>query len=328
MSKKALKAGGIAAGIGAGATVAAGIWNQVLADRAPELEPGIDAEQARYQWDGGAVSYSVGGSGASIVLLHSHNAAASSYEVRRLFHALEADHRVFAPDLPGYGRSERFPREYFADTYIRFLLDFVTDVIGAPVVVVATSVSAAQALVAAAEQPGTFSHLILASPTGLSGDSATAPSALRRLSGLARVPVWGQSAYNALVSRKSIRWHLENLVYKNPWYVTHEMVDYAWAASHQRNALFAPLSFLRGISWADARAAFNTVKHPMLLVWGDADRLNPFERSAGFVSENPRARAEVMPECGGAPYDEKVEEFADLVRAFLAESAAPPVLNG
>lgn len=328
MSSRTLKTIGIAAGIGAGATAAAALWNRALAAQSPQLGQGIDAEQGQYAWDGGHVSYSVGGSGTPIVLLHSHNAAASSYEVRRLFHALETDFRVYALDLPGYGRSERLPRTYFADTYIRFLLDFVRDVVGPPAVIIAASVSAAQALVAASEQPNAISHLVLASPTGLSDDSAKSPAALQRLSTLAHVPVWGVSAYNALVSRKSIRWHLENLVYHNPWFVTHEMVDYAWSTSHQPNAQFAPLSFLRGDLWPDARAAFAAAPQPLLLVWGDSDRLNPYERSEDLVEANPRARAEVMSDCGGAPYDEKVEEFAGLVRAFLAETAAPPALNG
>jgi pimeloyl-ACP methyl ester carboxylesterase len=295
---------------------------------APNLGPGIDADERAYDWDGGEVRYCVGGNGAPIVLLHSHNAAASSYEVRPLFHALATDHRVYAPDLPGFGRSERRGRTYFAHTYVRFLLDFLREVVDAPAAVIAASVSGSHAVIAASEEPDAISHLVLASPTGLSDASANAPVALRRLGGITHLPVWGRTAYNALVSRQSIRWHLENLVYLNPWFVTHEMVEHAWAASHQPNSIFAPASFLTGSSWADAREAFVLAPQPMLLVWGDSDRLNPLERSASFVAINPRAMVQVVTQCGGAPYDERVEEFASLVRAFLADSDTPLVSNG
>lgn len=328
MTKRFRNALGGAASVAAAATACAAAGNAVLARRIAPLPPAIDAEQGRYAWDGGAIAYSVAGSGRPILLLHSHNAAASSYEMKQAFNRLRAGYRVYAPDLPGYGRSERRRREYFAHTYIRFLHDFVSDVIGAPAIVIAASVSASHAVLAAAEDPEAFSHLVLASPTGLSEDSICAPAATRRLSALVRVPVWGESAFNALVSKASIRWHYENLIYHNPWAVTHEMVDYAWLSGHQRNALYAPASFLNGSLWADAREEFASLNVPTLLVWGENDRLNPYARVAGCLPERPGLRLHLVPECGGCAYDEKAEEFATIVRAFLAEHRAPPESEG
>ncbi|HEY3414734.1 MAG TPA: alpha/beta hydrolase [Armatimonadota bacterium] len=317
-----------AAGLAAGATACAAAANAVLSRRAAPLPPAIDAEQGRYDWDGGAVSYSVAGRGKPIVLLHSHNAAASTYEMKQAFQRLKDGYRVFAPDLPGYGRSERRHREYFAHTYIRFLHDFVSDVVGAPAIVVAASLSASHAILAAAEDPGAFSHLVLASPTGISDESADAPEAMRRLSAIARVPVWGQAAFNALASKASIRWFYENRVYDNPWAVTHEMVDYAWLSAHQPRALYAPASFLNGNLWGDPRAALASITAPALLIWGAGDRLNPYAQAASSLPVRESLRVHLMPECGGAAYDEKADEFAAVVRAFLAEHGAPPETEG
>lgn len=324
MLESPLKIVGTAAGLGAVATAMAALGNGHLSRRTPALRQAIEAEQGTYGWDGGRVEYARAGTGPPMLLLHSHNAAASSYEMRQVFQALSEGYQVFAPDLPGYGRSERRAREYFAHTYIRFLHDFVSDVIGEAAIVIAASVSAAHALLACDEDAHAFSHLILASPTGLSAESASAPPAMSRLSRVTRIPVWGQAAYNALVSRRSIRWHYENLVYHNPWAVTHEMVDYAWATAHQPNARFAPGSFLSGALWADARAAYAEVRRPTMVVWGDSDRLNPYSRVADFLPVNPGAVVRVIPNCGGAPYDERVTEFANAVRAFLLETGAPP----
>jgi pimeloyl-ACP methyl ester carboxylesterase len=43
------------------------------------------------------------------MLLHSINAAPSAYEVKPLFEQMRHTHRVFAPDLPGYGFSDPSP---------------------------------------------------------------------------------------------------------------------------------------------------------------------------------------------------------------------------
>lgn len=328
MTRRFLNALGGAVGIAAGATACAATANLLLRRHAGDLHRAIDAEQGRYDWDGGAVSYSVAGSGKPIVLLHSHSATASSYEMKQAFNRLQTGYRIYALDLPGYGRSERRRKEYFAHTYIRFLHDFVSDVVCAPAILVAASVSASHAILAAAEDPDSFSHLVLASPHGLSGDRPEPPEPVGRLSSLAKVPVWGESAFNAMVSKASIRRYYEDSVYNNPWAVTHEMVDYAWLSAHQPNAFYAPASLFAGNLAVDARDAFASLTTPTMAVWGENDRLNPYVQVKGSLPERPALRVHLMPECGAAAYDEKADEFAIVVRAFLAENGAPPESEG
>jgi pimeloyl-ACP methyl ester carboxylesterase len=306
-----------AVGALAAATGAAAAINNALSRKAPQLWPAIPAPQGDYDWDGGRVHYYCAGEGDPVVLLHSHNAAASAYEMKQAFRELSADHLVFTVDLPGYGLSERVDRPYYAQTYVRFLHDFVLDVVQRPAVLIASSVSGAHALLAAAEDPRAFSHIVVASPTGLHAGNVAPPGAVRALSKAAGLPVWGQALYNGIVSKASIRRTLEHQVYYNPWAVTHEMVEYAWATSHQPNAVCAPYGFLNGDVWADARAAYAGIRLPLLAIWGDHDRMNPFEASEPDLCANPDARVVVIPECGAAPYDEKPAEFAAIVRDFL-----------
>lgn len=306
------------------ATAAAAAANALVARNRPELEPGVEGEHAAYDWDGGRVFYTRKGQGHPILLLHSHNAAASSYEVRQAFAELSRGYQVFAPDLPGYGLSERRDREYFAATYSRFILDFIRDVIGAPAIVIASSVTAAQAILAAHEDPEAVSHVVAVAPTGLTARKTTAPASARALAALISVPVWGQTAFNALTMREGIRGFLEERVYDNPWNVTVEMVDHAWHSARQENAIHAPKGFLNGDLWTDARAAYAGLRQPLLVLWGDKDRINPYAVNAPLLSLNTAARVGVITNAGAAPYDEQAQAFSRVVTEFLAEHDAPP----
>jgi pimeloyl-ACP methyl ester carboxylesterase len=58
------------------------------------------------------------------------------------------------------------------------------------------------------------------------------------------------------------------------------------------------------------------IRCPLLLVWGERDRM-VFPRGAGRVLELvPGARLEVIPDCGHCPQIEDPERLLDLVQAF------------
>jgi pimeloyl-ACP methyl ester carboxylesterase len=320
MNSKTTKCvGQIAVTTGAATAVLAAVNARIAGGSGP-LAPAIDGSQESYRWDGERVAYTQAGAGRPMLLLHSHNAAASSHEMRRAFAVFQDDFHVFAPDLPGYGRSERRDRPYTARTYARFLHDFLDDVAGGPAVVIASSVTAAQVLLAAAEDAGRISHLVLISPTGLSEKNTDPPPLAELMGCFLRIPVWGQALFNAIVSRRGLRHFEETQVYENPWNVTHALIDYSWCASHQPNAIFAPASFLSGALWADARDAYRDAARPILAVWGESDKTNPYADSAPLLGANPGACVSVITNAGAVPHDEQPEEFAAVVRQFLAET--------
>jgi len=76
------------------------------------LPSAIPAERLEIEGRSGRLSYYVAGQGAPLLLLHSINAAGSAREVRPAFEHARHSRRVYAPDLPGYGFSDRSPRRY------------------------------------------------------------------------------------------------------------------------------------------------------------------------------------------------------------------------
>jgi pimeloyl-ACP methyl ester carboxylesterase len=72
--------------------------------------------------------------------------------------------------------------------------------------------------------------------------------------------------------------------------------------------------------WVDARHAYASAPCPLLLVWGDRDKINPYADSAPLLSRNTHGRVCVITRAGAVPQDEQPDEFAAVVRQFLSES--------
>ena len=86
-----------------------------------------------------------------LLLLHSINAAPSAMEMKPLFEQFAPERPVFAPDLPGFGLSQRGDLPYSPDFYAQAIADVVKQLEGPPPDVVALSLTcefAARAVVA------------------------------------------------------------------------------------------------------------------------------------------------------------------------------------
>jgi len=71
------------------------------------------------------VRWNDAGKGAPLLLLHSINAAGSAREVRPAFEHAQRSRRVYAPDLPGYGFSDRSSRRYDIPLFCNAIRDML-----------------------------------------------------------------------------------------------------------------------------------------------------------------------------------------------------------
>lgn len=311
--------------LAAGAVAAA---NRLVAMTAGETYSVLGGEEERFAWQYGArqydIRYTVRGRGSPLLLVHGIYAGASSFEYRRVFEPLSEQFRVYTPDLLGFGLSSRPALRYTPAMYLQLLQDFTRQVMGAadhPVTVVASSLSAAFAIRAAAERPDLCAHLVLIEPVGLETRAGAGLNPLRQVArGALRSPVLGQAIYNLIASRASIRYFLRHQVYANPAAVTPALVDYYHTAAHQPGARFAPASFISGLLDTPIGTAYAGLTQPILLVWGARARLAPLDQARAFRQRNSHAEIRVF-DCGALPQDEMPEEFAREVGAWLRRGA-------
>ena len=95
---------------------------------AQPLTPALDAEQFAFSLKGGVALRGYRGEvdeGTPLVLLHSINAAPSAMEMRPLFEYFRDKRPVWAPDLPGFGLSDRPDARYSSGLYARWLAEWL-----------------------------------------------------------------------------------------------------------------------------------------------------------------------------------------------------------
>jgi pimeloyl-ACP methyl ester carboxylesterase len=309
----------VAAAVAAGGAGAVALASWLGARMAGPADSMIEAEEKRFVWRHGEITYKVKGRGAPVVLIHGVYAGASSFEYRRVFDLLARQFRVYAVDLLGFGQSQRPSLVYTPILYETLILDFLTQVVGAadhPAFVVASNLSAAFTIRAAAERPSLFSRLVLIEPTGIESHlGSVAIPAQRALLAILRSPVLGQALYQTITSRAALRASLRR-VYADPQVVTPKLLKSYYAQAHQPGARYPIASFISGALNAPVRDLYGLLKAPILLVWGQHARILPLDQARAFRQANPRAETRVF-ECGDLPQEEKAAEFARDVTAWL-----------
>lgn len=319
-TRGAARAAGAAAISTVGAALALAALNKLVSQTAPVPQQPLGVEPQMYAWSDGEASYSVRGKGPALVLLHGVYAGASSFEFRRVFPLLAKQFRVFAPDLPGCGLSDRPARDYHPHLYVEFIRDFVQQVAGGadqPVHLVASSLSSAFAIRAVAKRPDLFDRLILIEPTGIDQLALPPKAGQRFLGKLLRSPLIGMALYNALVSRAGLRHFLAQQVYRDKSEVTDDLIDAYYAIAHQPNARYAAASFIGGMLNLNIADDFETLSRPTLLCWGRNAEQSPIECAEAFLESNDQAELAIFDRSNALPHDEEADDFVEQVTHWL-----------
>lgn len=288
----------------AGAGIAT-VANRALRARARDPAPPLPGDQRTYRWRGMDIAYTEAGDPdqQTIVFFHGVNAAGSSQEFRTVFGDLAETYHVVAPDLPGFGLSDRPPLRYSAALYEDFVAAFLTEY-DAPAVV-ASSVTAAY--VAADAENAT--DLLLICPT-----SEPFPGSRPWLREALRAPVLGPALHNLVTSKPSIRYADRDHGYYDPDYVTEGLVDTQWQLAHQEGARFALAAFVAGDLTSDIDLEATLLDHPatVTLLWGRETTTTPLSEGR-TLAEAADARLVVFDHALLQPHVEHADAFVTLV---------------
>ncbi len=289
------------------------------------LPPALDAERVTTEGRSGHLSYYVGGDGPPMLLLHSINAAGSAYEVKPIFDAMQQSHRVYVPDLPGFGHSDRSDREYTVDLYVSAVNDML-DVIAqshasTPVDALALSLSSEFLARAARNHPDRFRSLALVTPTGLNRRSSTLigdegeTRETAWLSSFLRIPGLNRGLYGLLVKPCVIRYFLKRTWGSDGY--DEALAGYDDLTTHQPGAEHAPLAFLSGKLFSkDIRRVYEAIGLP---VWVPHGTRGDFRDFSGADWTRARDNWTLQPfESGALPHFEDAAGFAGAYTSFLA----------
>ena len=307
---------------GAGIAALAAVNASIKRQAGEPDDSALGGEADAYDWRAGRVAYKAAGEyndRVPIIFVHGIGAGLSSFMWRKNFDALSKDFRVYAPDMLGFGLSDKPPGvSYSADLYVDLIADFITDVGGAPANLIAASLSAAYCVRLADEYPELVKSLILVSPTGADNLRARPGMTGAAFYGLMNSPVLGTSFYNVVASERSIADYARDQLFYDRRKATDRLVQHHYATSHLPGAQYAIAAFLSGYLNTDIREAFERLSQPVTLVWGKQDKANPIEQAADLLRLCPHAALEIFDHCRLTPPEEYPEKFNALVWRTLS----------
>ncbi|MEO8502873.1 MAG: alpha/beta fold hydrolase [Acidobacteriota bacterium] len=306
--------GGAAIGIPA-------LANLLISKRAEKLAPPSWGRAQRYNWRLGDIAYQRLGDGPPVVLLHSFGPGHHCGEWQIAAEILGERHTVFAPDLLGWGRSDKPAITYDDELYMQLLFDFLHEVVGERAWLVAAGLPAAYAVQLGVDHPELLRGLGLVVPLGieLHGDEPDfKDAAVHRL---LRLPVLGTSALNLYTSRSSLEDHLKREVFAHPDRVDAAMVDSLYRAAHDKGAHAALAAYLAGYLNHGVETVLPRLPLPTWLAWGRQATHPAVEASDLWLRRLRTAAFEVFERSGNLPHAEVPVAFCEKLEAFLSITA-------
>ncbi len=248
-----------------------------------------------------------------VVLIHSVNAAASSYEMAPLFQRLERDRFVVSVDLPGFGHSDRSDRQYSPEL-MADAIAAVLDTFDEPVHLITLSLSGEFAARAARIRPDRVASLTMISPTGMGSGSMVEPRSSGWFETITENSLVGQGLFDLLASDWSIRYFLSRSFATT---VDPGLAAFAGLTARQPDARHAPLAFIRGELFTPD--ALSELYQPLMvptLVLYDEDAYTDFAYLPEFVADRPNRTARRIPGTRGLPHFDRPALTVDAIETF------------
>lgn len=270
--------------------------------------------------NGTRIHYLVAGNGGTPVLfLHGGGIDSASLSWGEVIAPLAERQRVLAPDLPGYGLSDRPHTQYTLDFYVNVVRALLDSLQLERVVLGGLSMGGSIALALTLAMPEKVEKLILVDSYSIQDRVAA-----HKLSYLyIKLPFIDElSFWLTGRSRSLVRWALLSGLIYNEDHLSSDLVEQVYQSAHEPGAGRAFISLQRNdVQWSGLRSNFTSRLHeisvPTLLIHGAQDQAVPLtyaQRAHQLIAGSQLA---VMQECRHWPQRERPAEFIGLVKDFL-----------
>jgi pimeloyl-ACP methyl ester carboxylesterase len=276
------------------------------------------------------VHHMAGGRGSAVLFIH--GLGSSGYmEWRHNLEPAAARHRVFAPDLPGYGRTDKPRTRYTVPYFARFIRRYMDERGLRTAAVIGASLGGRIALEVALEEPRLVRKLVLVNTLGLGRPQV---KAAQMAYGLVSVPRLGEAVMR--FTRDALAWVPPKFIrrvagrYAGTSVDLERTMDDAYLADLREmyavddfrsaylstvRSLINPRALLGGQH--DVTRRLNELRIPVQLIWGADDPLFPVAHAERAHSLIERSRLAVISGAGHTPQAERPEEFNRVLGRFL-----------
>jgi pimeloyl-ACP methyl ester carboxylesterase len=261
------------------------------------------------------------GDGPPLVLVHGYADSADTW--RRLLALFgKQDRRAIAVDLPGFGAAARLERDRRMleqyDDFIAAVLDYATDGGSRPAILAGNSLGGVVSLRAAEADDAPLTGVAAIGPAGLDmprwfGAIEREPI-VRTLMALPLPPA---------VVRAAVGEVYRTLAFANGRRMEREVISAF--ASHYRSSRDVRRLLHTGrrlLPELNEPFRFERINAPVLLIWGERDRMVPHKGARRVVEALPGTRVELLPGIGHCPQVEVPGRVAELLFEFEAAAQA------
>lgn len=268
--------------------------------------------------------------GPVVVLVHGLGGSHLNWD---LLAPLLNDHaRLFAIDLPGFGRSEPGSRRASVSANAAVLHRFLDQVVGEPAVLIGNSMGGMLSILAAGEHPDAVTGLVLVDPA-IPGPRRALDPLVAFMFAVYAVPFVGERFMRSRRTKQSelarVRETLK-LVGVDPDSLPPGVLDRSVALLQERKDvegmdrafLAAARSLLRLlVDPRRYRQAMASITVPVLLVHGDRDRLVPVAAARDIARRHPAWRYLELADVGHVPQLQVPDQLATEVLGWLDDTA-------
>ena len=250
--------------------------------------------------------YLEAGSGPPLVLVHGL-ASNAAQDWGRLVAPLGRSYHVYAPDLPGFGLSERpASADYSSPMQVEAVRTFMAAVGVSQARVAGLSMGGWIVARLSAEHPELVERLVLVDAAGMRPDDSNP------------IPAEVLLPHDEAGVRRLIA----VVRHKRPPAPSFLVRDILAAKLREEWIVRRALESMRpGKDWLNGTLA--RAEMPVLIIWGKQDRLIPVAYAAPLQAEFKHATLTVLDGCGHVPIADCPEAFDREMTAFLAQGAVP-----
>jgi pimeloyl-ACP methyl ester carboxylesterase len=264
------------------------------------------------------------GRGVPILLLHGYADSADTWR-QTLALLARRGQRALAVDLPGFGAADRLGADPILPQLDEFTLAAMRYAAGRPrqaVLAVGNSLGGCIALRLAERHGDRLAGVLGAAPAGL--EMSRLLHLVQRdplLRSLLALP----TPVPAVVLRAAVARLYRQLAFHSPGSVEPAVIS-AFTWHHRRRARVAHYLDTAHRLVPELRQPYRLeqISVPVLLVWGDRDRIVFWRGAKRVLDAVPGSRLELLPGIGHCPQVEAAARFTDLLLDFRAEQTPAP----
>jgi pimeloyl-ACP methyl ester carboxylesterase len=257
------------------------------------------------------------GEGDPIVFIHGLSGAWVNW-LENIPH-FAREHRVIAMDLPGFGHSP-MPADRISISGYGRMVDELLDTLGIDrAVIVGNSMGGFIGAEVAIQFSTRVERLVLVSAAGLSIEHQRNEPVLRALERTESILIfsggWTATRSDILARRPRMRRQIMRLVAHRPEQLPAPLIAEQVRGSGKPG--FVPA--MDALTGYPIRDRLGEIECPVLVVWGEDDRLVPVRDAYEFGRLIPHAQVVVWPETGHVAMLERPGAFNALVDGFIAQ---------